>query len=153
MNIIFGDHIGRRGQLRVGCGAVVRDVEGRVLLTRRADNGRWCLPGGAMEPGESVEECCVREVREETGLEVRARRLIGVYSSPNRLVEYADGNRWQIVGVWFVADVVGGSLSLSDETTAHGYFPLDEIRAMDVLEYHRTVIEDALSGREAAYMR
>lgn len=65
----------------------------KILLTRRDDNGQWCLPGGQMEPGESAAECCEREVLEETGLRVHVRRLIGVFSSPDRLYTYPDGNR------------------------------------------------------------
>lgn len=88
----------------------------RLLLTRRTDNGRWCLPGGAMDPGESLEECCVREVWEETGLRVRVVRLIGIYSTPHRITYYADGNRWQTVSANFLAEITGGTLGVSDGT-------------------------------------
>ena len=54
----------------------------RVLLQRRDDNGRWGLPGGSVEPGESVRTAVIREVHEETGLDVEPLRLIGVYSDP-----------------------------------------------------------------------
>ncbi|MEP6984348.1 MAG: NUDIX domain-containing protein, partial [Chloroflexota bacterium] len=80
--VIYGDRIGRTAELRTGCSAFILDPMGeRVLLTRRTDNGRWCLPGGAMEAGESLAETCIREVREETGLEVRILRLVGIYST------------------------------------------------------------------------
>jgi 8-oxo-dGTP pyrophosphatase MutT (NUDIX family) len=64
--------------IRPGVAAVIFD-EGRVLLQRRDDTGRWGLPGGGVEPGESVRQALIREVREETGLEVEPLRLIGVY--------------------------------------------------------------------------
>ena len=92
--VVFGERIGREGKLRLGCSAVILDeTRQKVLLTRRADNGQWCLPSGGMEPGESAAEACAREVREETGLHVRVVRLIGVYSDPNQLIIYPDGLR------------------------------------------------------------
>ena len=66
--LIYGDRIGKLGEIVPACDAVIFDSTGdKVLLTRRTDNGRWCLPGGAMDPGESASECCAREVLEETG--------------------------------------------------------------------------------------
>ena len=87
--IIEGERIGKLGRLALGCSATIFDSSRqKVLLTRRTDNGRWCLPGGRTESGESVIETCERETLEETGLEVRVVRLLGIYSSPHRLVEY-----------------------------------------------------------------
>ncbi|MGX9349565.1 NUDIX domain-containing protein, partial [Microbacterium sp. KNMS] len=76
----------------------------------------WCLPGGRLDPGESAAETCVREVLEETGLRVEVVRLVGLYSNPHLIIEYADGNRRQIVAAHFLVRVVGGALQLSDET-------------------------------------
>jgi 8-oxo-dGTP pyrophosphatase MutT (NUDIX family) len=152
--VIYGDRIGRTAELRTGCSAFILDPMGeRVLLTRRTDNGRWCLPGGAMEAGESLAETCVREVWEETGLEVRILKLVGVYSSPNRIVTYPDGNQWQIISHNFEAEVIGGELTLSNETTEFGYFTPVEIAAMDVMEHHREIIADGLSRQATAYIR
>src|ERR1051325_4042675 len=67
--------------IRPGVSAVVLTPEG-LLLQRRSDNGLWGLPGGGVEPGESVSAAIVREVREETGLDVTPVRLVGVYSAP-----------------------------------------------------------------------
>jgi ADP-ribose pyrophosphatase YjhB (NUDIX family) len=99
-----------------------------------------------MEAGESAAEACIREVEEETGLQVRIRRLLGVYSSPHMLLTYADGNQYQIVALSFEAEIEGGTLTLSDETTDAGYFTPVEIEEMDVMEHHRQRIADALSG-------
>ena len=67
----FGNRIGKQGVLRPGASALIFDqAREKVLLTRREDNGRWCLPGGGMDSGESAAEACAREVLEETGLQV-----------------------------------------------------------------------------------
>jgi len=94
-----------------------------------------------------------REVWEETGLRVRVTRLLGVYTSPDLIVEYPDGNKFQIVGFSFEAQVMGGELGLSDETTDYGYFTPDQIESMDLMEHHRERIADALAGQTAAFVR
>ena len=100
--VLYGQRLGREGKIRFGCSAVIFDeARTKVLLTRRTDNGLWGVPGGAMESGESVVEACEREVFEETGLKVHAKRLVGVYSNPDQLVIYPDGTKVQIVALGF----------------------------------------------------
>lgn len=151
--VIFGERIGREGKLRLGCSAIIFDENKKVLLTRRTDNGQWCLPGGAMEPGESAAEACAREVWEETGLRVRATRLVGVYSNPNQLVVYPDDNKVHIVALSFEAEVLGGELGLSDETTDFGYFSMEEAAQMDVIGNHLQRVRDALLEEKAALIK
>jgi ADP-ribose pyrophosphatase YjhB (NUDIX family) len=152
--ILFGDRIGRQGKIRLGCVAVLFDSKReKVLLTRRADNGQWCLPSGGMEPGESATETCERETLEETGLKVRVKRLISVFSSPDRLVIYDSGDEFQIVGLCFEVEKIGGRIRLSDETTAIGFYSPTEIEEMDLLSHHRQFIADALAGQDAAFIR
>ena len=143
--IIIGDRVGRQGKLRIGCSAVILDADKKILLTRRTDNGLWCLPSGAMEPGESAAEGCIREVWEETGLHVEILRLVGVYSDPNRIIVYADGNKVQIVALSFEAKIISGELGLSNETTAFGYFTLEEAEKMEIIGNHLERIHDALA--------
>jgi 8-oxo-dGTP pyrophosphatase MutT (NUDIX family) len=152
--LLYGERIGATAQLSTGCSAIIFDeTRGKVLLTRRADNGRWCLPGGRMEPGESAEEACAREVLEETGLQVKVGRLTGIYTTPHRIIEYADGNRVQLVALSFEAEVTGGTMSLSDETTEIAYFSLSEIETLDIMEHHVERIHDALVNQTAAFVR
>ncbi len=154
MKVIRGERIGRLAVLAVTCSAAVFDSSRKkLLLTRRADNGQWCLPGGHMEPGESPIEACAREVEEETGLKVRVGRLIGIYASPHRIAEYADGNRYQAVVLSFEAKPVGGDLALSDETTEVGYFSREQMNSMDVMEPSYERVADAFTGQEAAFVR
>jgi ADP-ribose pyrophosphatase YjhB (NUDIX family) len=152
--VIRGDRVGRQGRLAVGCSASVFDSSGRkVLLTRRADNGNWCPPGGYMEPGENVAEACAREVLEETGLQVRVTRLVAVYSSPHMLLEYPDGNRFQMVVLHFVAEPIAGDPAISDETTAVGYYTKDEVESMAMGEIDRARIVDSFAAQAAAFIR
>lgn len=148
--VLYGPRLGKEGQLRVGCSAVIFDKDRKkVLLTQRTDNGRWCVPGGALESGESATEACEREVWEETGLKVRATRLIGVYSNPDQLVIYSDGNKAFFVVLSFEAEIIEGELGLSNETTAFGYYSLEEMEDMPMHGQHKQRVEDALLGGAA----
>ena len=152
--VLYGERLGKKGELRIGCSATIFDENRqKVLLTRRKDNGLWCLPGGHMEAGESVEECCVREVFEETGLQVRVVRLTGVYSNPDQLVIYPDGSQAHFVVINFNVDAVGGELGLSNETSEVGYFSLAEIESMPMHDRHADRIADSLTGQVEAYIR
>jgi mutator protein MutT len=88
-------------------GVVVRPEDGKVLVIKRADDGRWVPPGGVLELDETPEQCVVREVREETGIEAKPIRLTGVYKNMNLAV----------VSLAFLCEPVGGELSTSDEST------------------------------------
>ena len=143
--VLFGERLGKQGQLRLGCSAVIFDEQKRALLTRRVDNGLWCLPGGGLESGESVAEACEREVWEETGLRVGVKRLIGVYSNPDQLVIYTDGRKAFFVVLSFEAEITGGILGLSNETTEVGYFSLDEMKNMTMHARHDLRVADALA--------
>ncbi len=152
--VLFGERIGKDAQLRVGCSAMLWDAtRTKLLLTRRADSGQWCLPGGGMDAGENVTECCAREMWEETGLVVEVGRLLGVYSSPHRLIEYADGNRWQVVILNFEVTAISGELTLNNEVTEFGYFTWDTIQQLDIMPHHLERIEDALANQPVPFVK
>ncbi|MCR5602513.1 MAG: NUDIX domain-containing protein [Lachnospiraceae bacterium] len=73
-------HIGHDLIMTVGCGVLIENDEGKVLLQKRSDTVEWCIPGGGMEPVETFEETAIREVREEVGIEVNELELFGIYS-------------------------------------------------------------------------
>jgi len=148
------ERIGKNGKIRLGCSAVIYDESReKVLLTKRADNGLWCLPSGGMEPGESVEETIIREVWEETGLTIRVLRMTGVYSDPDWLVVYNDDIAVQIVALNFEAEVITGEPGLSDETTNWGYFSLTEMDSLEMLFNHHQRVKDAFKGQSEPYIR
>jgi ADP-ribose pyrophosphatase YjhB (NUDIX family) len=151
MEIVTGERVGRRAPLRLTVGCVLLDDRRRVLLMQRADNGRWALPGGGVEPGESVAEALAREVQEETGLAVRPVRLVGVYSNPDRLVRYADGNEFHAVALTFRCELIGGTPRPTEEALAVEWFSVDALPEM--LWVHRERLADALTEREAAAIK
>jgi 8-oxo-dGTP pyrophosphatase MutT (NUDIX family) len=145
--IITGDRIGKTASLRVGVSAAIFDPSrDKILLTKRADNGRWCMPGGSMNPGESMVETCQREALEETGLQTRVVRLFGLYSSPDFILEYDDGNRIQLVECCYQAEITGGELRLSDETLGYGFFSQQELAGLDLMDNHRVILTDLFSN-------
>lgn len=152
--VIYGDRIGRSGKISTGCSAVIFDnARQKILLTRRTDNGKWCLPSGRVEAGESVSEACAREVFEETGLRVEILKLVGVYSNPNQLIEYADGNRIHLISLCFEVRKIDGELATSDETAEFGYFGLKDIDSIDLLPNHRERILDAFAQKDKPFIR
>jgi ADP-ribose pyrophosphatase YjhB (NUDIX family) len=96
--------------------AFVRDGAGRLLLIRRTDNDLYAIPGGALELGERLTETVRREVMEETGVAVEVTGLIGVYSDPEHVIEFTDGEVRQEFSICFRAEPTGGDLRTSDES-------------------------------------
>jgi len=152
--VLYGPRFSKEGKLRIGCSAVIFDGQReKSLLTRRADNGLWCVPGGGMESGESAAEACEREVWEETGLRVRVKRLIGVYSDPDQLVIYPSGEKVHFVILSFEVEVLSGELGLSSETTEAGYFSVLEMESMPMHGHHKQRVEDALLDQPEALIK
>jgi ADP-ribose pyrophosphatase YjhB (NUDIX family) len=127
--------------------AIVVDHAGRILLHRRTDNELWSIPGGGMEVGERIADTVVREVREETGLEVEPEALIGIYSNPQHVVEYGDGEVRQQFSVCFACRLVGGEPATSNESLEVGFFTPAEIEAMPVHDSIRLRIHHYLEHR------
>jgi 8-oxo-dGTP pyrophosphatase MutT (NUDIX family) len=121
---------GDRTLMFVGARAVMHDDAGRLLLIERSDNGHWAMPAGAMELGESISDCVVREVWEETGLRATAVTPYAIYSGPAHTVTNMFGDTYQLFVVAFRVDEWDGELLTStDETTNAGFYPADDLPA------------------------
>ena len=138
---------------RTAACAIIFDNEGRLLLHQRRDNGRWALPGGAVEIGETADQAVVREVREETGYAVEMVRLVGVYSDPRHTtIRYPDGNVNSYVAIAFECRVIGGSPTLNDETSAIDWFD-PRVLPERFNPGHLPRVQDALTKSVAAFYR
>jgi 8-oxo-dGTP pyrophosphatase MutT (NUDIX family) len=106
--------------------AIIQDSDGQILMQHRADFGAawWGLPGGLLEPGESLEECLRREAWEETGLRIEPLRLMGSYSSLRYAVTYPNGDRVQQITACYLCRILDGSLNADgDEIVHQEFFP------------------------------
>ncbi|MFJ8440110.1 NUDIX hydrolase [Kitasatospora griseola] len=95
---------------------VVTDEAGRLLLIHKTDNNLWALPGGGHDIGEFVADTAVREVREETGIDVVVDSIVGLYTDPGHVMAYDDGEVRQQFSICFKARPVGGDLRTSSES-------------------------------------
>lgn len=129
-----------------GVTAVVFDDEGRVLLGRRSDNGRWSLVGGITEPGEQPAACAMREVEEETAVRCVVERLVLVQALDP--VTYDNGDVCQFMDITFRCRAVGGEARVNDDESLEvGWFAVDALP--DLNEFKRFRIKQALSDAPA----
>ncbi len=116
------------------CGGIILDEAHRLLLLRRADEGIWCLPKGTMETGETAEQTAIREIQEETGLQVRLLRPAGTieftYYWPPHDVNYAR------TVVYFLAEPAGGEIRLEEGFDAFRW--VSEAQALRLLHWADT---------------
>jgi 8-oxo-dGTP diphosphatase len=144
--------IGHDLLLTPGVAAVIINEAGEVLLQRRSDNGEWGLPGGAMEPGEEPAETLVREIREETALEVVPERIVGVYSGSDFRVRYDNGDEAMIVSITFACRPLAGEPRVNDDESLEiRYFAPGALPSME--PRHLMRIEDALRNDPRARFR
>lgn len=123
----------------------IRDNLGRILLIHKIDNGLWALPGGGHDAGERITDTAVREVREETGLEIRVVRLVGTYTDPNHVIKYDDGEVRQQFSLCFEGAWIGGRpREDGTETKDVRWVPLEELDVLNIHPSMRLRIDHAL---------
>lgn len=108
---------------KVGSDAALFNEKGEILLMDRADGSGWCLPCGWVSPNERPADTAVREAREETGLEIVVKQLVGVFTREPK----AGGGAHTMVAIVHLCEIVGGELQLSHEGLALRYWAIDEV--------------------------
>ncbi|ASW56128.1 NUDIX domain-containing protein [Plantactinospora sp. KBS50] len=127
--------------------AVVLNEHGELLLGRRADDGRWSVISGFVEPHEQPAQAVVREVEEETGVLVAPERVSSVWAHPHR---YPNGDHCQYLNIGYRCRKLGGEARVNDdESTDVRWVPLDRLPDLD--EHARLTIEHALADQPAAW--
>ena len=122
---------------------LIWDDDGRLLLMREAQTGRWQTVGGMIDPDESPWDAAVREAEEETGLVVRLERLRTALGGPGYRVHYPNGDVCSYVSIVFDAVAVSGELVGDDEVADLRWFRPDEIAALDLDPLNRHLLADA----------
>jgi len=141
--------VGRRQIIVAYATAIVRDARGQILFQRRSDFDWWGLPGGVLEIGETLAECACRETWEETGFRVEPIRLVGVYTGPQYIVHYPNGDEVQQWTATFECRVIGGQPRADGgEGTEVAFFPPEALPAHP--PWYADMVRDTLTEREAA---
>lgn len=124
-------HVGTRPLLLPSASVCLFDERNRLLLARHTEGDVWGTPGGAVELGETPAAAAVREAREELGLRVRPRAIVGVFGGPGHEVTYSNGDRAVYITTAFACDVVGGALALDErEVREVAYVGRGQARAL-----------------------
>lgn len=133
--------IGHEPLLLVASGTIVQDDHGRILLQRRGDDGSWGIPGGALEPGETLEQAARRELLEETGLTAVDLECVDVYSGPEFFLEFPNGDQAWIVGATYLVRTVEGEIRPDgSESVELEFFAMDALPA-GLNDYNRMLLD------------
>lgn len=133
--------------------AVIVDEEGRILLVEDINTNWWTLPGGSIDPGERPADALVREMREELGVDVEPKAVLGVFGGPELVIEYRNGDRVEYVTTVFACRITAGDPVADGEEVARFRFivPGDHER-MRVAPWTRHVLTRIdLSASEARF--
>lgn len=130
--------------MTVGCGVLIENEKGQVLLQKRSDTGEWCVPGGALEPGETYKQAAKRELSEEVGIMVDENdlQLFGLYSGDDREIHYPNGDVVYSLSVIFKCNKYEGVISDEDsEVLEHRFFEKKEIPSQLFIPDARPILD------------
>ncbi len=136
--------------LQLAASALIRDDQGNVLLGRRTDLHLWAPPSGVVQLGETPAHTIIREVKEETGLEIEPVKLIGLYGGPEFEWTYANGDQAQIISAFFECRIESGTLKADkSEFLELRYFPPTAMPSL--MPRYVRMMRDARNGSDGAF--
>jgi 8-oxo-dGTP pyrophosphatase MutT (NUDIX family) len=127
-------------------GVLAVNERGQILLQRRRDTGQWALPMGKQEMGETVTQCAIRECAEETGVEVEITGVLGIFSDPDHIVAYNDGEVRQEYEVTLLGRFTGGAPIANAEASDVWWAAPAILDQLDVHPTMRRQIDHYLAG-------
>lgn len=119
-----------------------------LLMLHRKDNKKWTMPGGTLEFGESMVDCALREVKEESGLTVKIKDIIGTYTDPNIRVAYSDGEVRQEFTIVYYGEANGFEVKLDEESSNFVWVSLDEVMGLPLADSQKRRIKDVIAYLE-----
>lgn len=129
--------------------AAVAIVDGeKLLMLKRSDNKKWTMPGGTLDFGESLTDCAIREVKEESGLDVEIVDVIGTYTDPNILVAYSDGEVRQEFTIVYAGRFTGDKVILDEESTDYKWVEFNEVANLELADSQKRRIADVIEYYE-----
>ena len=123
--------------------AIVNDKH-ELLMLHRQDSQKWTMPGGTLEFGESLTDCALREVKEETGLDVRITDMVGTYTDPNILVAYSDGEVRQEFTIVYFGEALNSQVILDLESTEYKWVSLESVMQLSLANSQRRRLTDVI---------
>ena len=145
----YSENSPKPNSIKPAAAVAIFNAQNEILMLHRTDNNKWTMPGGTLEFGESLIGCAIREVHEETGLDVVVQDIVGTYTNPNVLVAYSDGEVRQEFTIVYYAEANADSVTIDAESSEYQWISLDEVvnlpladsqkrRLADVVTYKRT---------------
>jgi len=138
--------------IEAGVAFVVRQDDGQVLLHKREDEDGWSPPSGVLRGGEKIGAALVREIEEETGLDVEMVRLVAIHSDPeHQVIRTSDGQLTHFITCVFICRRTGGELRPNREAPQWDWFHPKKLPSLT--DFGRAYLEDALSERDEVVVR
>ncbi|WP_216205474.1 NUDIX hydrolase [Amycolatopsis aidingensis] len=141
----------RANSIVVAVTAFIQDQDDRLLMIRRTDNDLYAIPGGAQEIGETISQTVVREVQEETGIDVEVTGLIGIYTDPQHVIAFTDGEVRQEFSICFRAHPLSGTPRPSSESKEVLWVQPDRLAALNIHPSIRLRIEHGFANHAEPY--
>ena len=123
--------------------SIVKD--NKILMLKRTDNKKWTMPGGTLEYGESLIDCAIREVKEEAGLNVKVKDIIGTYTDPNIVVAYSDGEVRQEFTVLYYGEIISGEILIDEESSEYKWVELKDVLGLELADSQRRRLNDVIA--------
>lgn len=149
----YSDNAPKANSIVAAASAIVTLNDGRIVLHKRADNKEWSLLGGGMEYGESISDTILREIKEEAGLKCRIEKVIGLYTNPNHIIEYSDGEIRQEFSICFHCIADNETIVISKESIEIRAFTKEEIELIQLHPAQRIRIDDYFRKEAKAFIR